>query len=88
MRMNSPKVVSVVGSAKRDKIGRLNVLMTASHIDTTNAAINPLTNTPGNRYAVISTAILLMSKFTNRFCMSIISWLNEKYHKVGFYINT
>lgn len=73
MSMNKPRVVRVVGNVKKASMGRLNVLMTASHIDTTKAAIKPLTSTPGNRYAVITTAILLMIKFTNRFCMKFLN---------------
>lgn len=69
MRMNIPNVTRLLGSVKKDNIGRLKVLITANHIDTTNAAIKPLTSTPGNKYAVITTAILLMSKIINRFCM-------------------
>ncbi len=67
--INIPSVARVMGNVKKERIGLLKVLITANHIDTTNAAMNPLTSTPGSKYAVMTTAILLMSKFTNRFCM-------------------
>ena len=62
-KVNSPKVIRVIGNVRNNKIGLTTALTTPSIIPTRSAVPKFSTVTPGRRYEVTNTAIPLMRMF-------------------------
>lgn len=63
-----PNVMKVNGNVNSTTSGRMNALIAPRTTASTSAAIQPVTVTPGNRYA----AIMIATADTNQFSMSFI----------------